>query len=136
MLLCSESTTTGASESFTWTMSCIWNYGLYSQRCANVLFIQFGLGSIFFLFYCLFPFDTQIYELDGSTHDVAWALKTYQDVTRQFTAEHPDFFGVRIIYTIHRYSQRTLCIVVTLAPNWGANVKGLPIRNAFGFKNH
>ncbi|XP_013889887.1 adenosine deaminase 2-A [Austrofundulus limnaeus] len=44
----------------------------------------------------------QVYELDGSTHDRAWTLKTYQDVTRQFTAEHPDFFGTRIIVTINR----------------------------------
>ncbi|KAF1387283.1 hypothetical protein PFLUV_G00103790 [Perca fluviatilis] len=43
-----------------------------------------------------------IYELDGSTHDTAWTLKTYQEVTRQFTADHPDFFGARIIFTIHR----------------------------------
>lgn len=44
----------------------------------------------------------QLYELDGSTYDLYWALKTYQDVTRQFTAEHPDFFGTRIIFTVHR----------------------------------
>ncbi|XP_034541197.1 adenosine deaminase 2-A [Notolabrus celidotus] len=44
----------------------------------------------------------EIYELDGSTHDTAWALKTYEEITRQFTAEHPDFFGARIIFTVHR----------------------------------
>uniref|UniRef100_A0A8D3CJS6 adenosine deaminase n=1 Tax=Scophthalmus maximus TaxID=52904 RepID=A0A8D3CJS6_SCOMX len=44
----------------------------------------------------------EIYELDGSTHDTAWTLKTYQEVTRQFTADHPDFCGARIIFTIHR----------------------------------
>lgn len=67
--------------------------------------IQFGLGS--YIFSCFIGFGTQIYELDGRTHDTAWTLKTYRDVTRQFTAEHSDFFGVRIIYTVHRYSQRT-----------------------------
>ncbi|CAK6960179.1 adenosine deaminase 2-A [Scomber scombrus] len=44
----------------------------------------------------------EIYELDGSTHNKAWALKTYQEITRQFTADHPDFFGARIIFTVHR----------------------------------
>ncbi|XP_070686609.1 adenosine deaminase 2-A isoform X2 [Pempheris klunzingeri] len=44
----------------------------------------------------------EIYELDGSSHDTTWTLKTYQEITRQFTAEHPDFFGARIIFTVHR----------------------------------
>ncbi|XP_076589996.1 adenosine deaminase 2-A isoform X2 [Chaetodon auriga] len=44
----------------------------------------------------------EIYELDGSTHDRAWTLKTYQDITRNFMSEHPDFFGARIIFSVHR----------------------------------
>lgn len=44
----------------------------------------------------------EIYELDGSTHDTTYTLKTYQEVTRQFKAKHPDFFGVKVIFTIHR----------------------------------
>ncbi|KAM7002889.1 adenosine deaminase 2-A [Tautogolabrus adspersus] len=44
----------------------------------------------------------EIYELDGSYHDTAFTLKTYQEVTRRFTAEHPDFFGARVIFTVNR----------------------------------
>uniref|UniRef100_A0AAQ4P250 Adenosine deaminase 2a n=1 Tax=Gasterosteus aculeatus aculeatus TaxID=481459 RepID=A0AAQ4P250_GASAC len=41
----------------------------------------------------LFAFVTQTYEWDGSTHDTAWTLKTYQEVTKQFTEDHPGFFA-------------------------------------------
>lgn len=44
----------------------------------------------------------EMYELDGSTHDTVFTLKTYQEVTRQFTADHPDFFGARIIFSVNR----------------------------------
>ncbi|XP_078529780.1 adenosine deaminase 2-like isoform X2 [Lissotriton helveticus] len=44
----------------------------------------------------------QVYELDGTLHNSAWALQTYQDVAEQFVREHPDFVGVKIIYTVHR----------------------------------
>lgn len=50
----------------------------------------------------------QVYELDGRTHDRTWALKTYQEVTRQFTADHPDFFGARIIFSVHRAVNSTV----------------------------
>ncbi|XP_059190695.1 adenosine deaminase 2-A [Centropristis striata] len=61
---------------------------------------QFYLDNVMYLeLRALLP---EIYELDGSYHDRAWTLKTYQEVTRRFTADHPDFFGARIIFTIHR----------------------------------
>ncbi|TNN00767.1 adenosine deaminase 2-A [Takifugu flavidus] len=61
---------------------------------------EFYLDNVMYLeLRALLP---EIYELDGSKHDIAWTLKTYRDVTRQFTAENPGFFGARIIYTVHR----------------------------------
>ncbi|XP_035011696.2 adenosine deaminase 2-A [Hippoglossus stenolepis] len=61
---------------------------------------EFYLDNVMYLeLRALLP---QIYELDGSTHDSAWTLKTYQDVTRRFTDDHPDFYGARIINTISR----------------------------------
>ncbi|KAF7655182.1 hypothetical protein LDENG_00059710 [Lucifuga dentata] len=51
---------------------------------------------------------SEMYELDGSTHDRVWTLKTYQEVSKQFVADHPDFFGARIIFTIHRRVNRSV----------------------------
>ncbi|KAM4553757.1 adenosine deaminase 2-A [Fundulus diaphanus] len=49
----------------------------------------------------------EVYELDGSSHDRAWTLKTYQDVTERFVSTHPDFFGARIIVTNQRRATRS-----------------------------
>lgn len=45
----------------------------------------------------------QTYELDGTIHDKVWTLKTFQEVTKKFIADHPDFLGARIIISVHRY---------------------------------
>ncbi|XP_042563004.1 adenosine deaminase 2-A isoform X2 [Clupea harengus] len=45
---------------------------------------------------------SKTYELDGSIHDKVWSLKAYQDVSAKFSAEHPDFLGIRIILSSHR----------------------------------
>lgn len=78
---------------------------LPAVRCRLRLFFFSSLGWTDFPL--ILPSFLQIYELDGSTRDAAWTLRTYRDVTQQFTAQHPDFFGVRIIYTVHRYPQTT-----------------------------
>lgn len=51
------------------------------------------------LFICVF----QTYELDGTVHDTAWTLRTFQEVTRKFVSDHPDFLGARVIFSVHRY---------------------------------
>lgn len=48
-------------------------------------------------------FVFQLYELDGSSHDKAWTMRTYQEVTRQFKEHHPDFYGTRLIFSVHRW---------------------------------
>ena len=56
----------------------------------------------------------QTYELDGSTHDMEWTMKTYQDTTRQFVEENPDFFGARVIFTVNRLKKYSLTYNVRL----------------------
>lgn len=56
------------------------------------------------------PVDTfffssfQTYELDGTIHDKIWTLKMFQEVTSKFKQNYPEFFGARIIISVHRYN--------------------------------
>ncbi|KAG8138370.1 hypothetical protein E2320_004265 [Naja naja] len=43
-----------------------------------------------------------IYELDGSLHDKFWSVAAVEEVTEQFVNSHPDFVGVKLIYTTLR----------------------------------
>ncbi|XP_006781229.1 adenosine deaminase 2-A [Neolamprologus brichardi] len=45
---------------------------------------------------------SRTYELDGTIHDKFWTLKTFQEVTKKFIGDHPDFLGARIIISVHR----------------------------------
>ncbi|XP_058287838.1 adenosine deaminase 2 [Hylobates moloch] len=44
----------------------------------------------------------QVYELSGEHHDEEWSVKTYQEVAQKFVETHPEFIGIKIIYSDHR----------------------------------
>ncbi|NWT94541.1 ADA2 deaminase, partial [Urocynchramus pylzowi] len=59
-----------------------------------------------------------VYELDGTKHNKSWSVAAYQEVTRQFVKEHPDFVGAKIIFAAHRMlnvSQIKEAIVTAMA---------------------
>ncbi|KAL7982244.1 hypothetical protein Chor_009842, partial [Crotalus horridus] len=43
-----------------------------------------------------------IYELDGSLHDKFWSVAAFEEVSKQFVNDHPDFVGLKLIYTTFR----------------------------------
>ena len=47
-------------------------------------------------------FVLQVYELDGTVHDTQWVLEAFINTSRQFVRDHPDFSGVKFIYTGNR----------------------------------
>ncbi|XP_054552552.1 adenosine deaminase 2 isoform X2 [Talpa occidentalis] len=47
----------------------------------------------------LFP----VYELNGTYHDREWSVRTYKEVASMFMKKHPEFIGIKIIYSEHRF---------------------------------
>ncbi|XP_071761811.1 adenosine deaminase 2-A [Centroberyx gerrardi] len=64
--------------------------GLEELHRDNIMYLELRSGL------------SRTYELDGTIHDKVWSLKTFQEVTQQFVADHPDFLGARIIISVHR----------------------------------
>ncbi|XP_056133555.1 adenosine deaminase 2-A [Lampris incognitus] len=64
--------------------------GLEELHQDNVMYLELRSGL------------SRTYELDGSIHDKVWSLKTFQEATKRFVADHPDFLGARMIITAHR----------------------------------
>ena len=56
----------------------------------------------FFFSTCHWTCVSQVYELDGSEHDSRWVLQAYINVAQQFVHDHPDFTGVKFIFSTSR----------------------------------
>ncbi|XP_026333815.1 adenosine deaminase 2-like [Hyposmocoma kahamanoa] len=45
-----------------------------------------------------------LYELDGTQHERMYMVKLYQNITKKFREDYPDFIGIKLIVTKHRGS--------------------------------
>ncbi|XP_068611400.1 adenosine deaminase 2-A [Brachionichthys hirsutus] len=64
--------------------------GLTELHLDNIMYLELRSGL------------SQTYELDGTVHDKSFYVKMFQEVTENFKADHPDFLGARIIYSVNR----------------------------------
>ncbi|KAK5621264.1 hypothetical protein CRENBAI_010509 [Crenichthys baileyi] len=64
--------------------------GLEELHKDNIMYLELRSGL------------SRTYELDGTIHDKVWTLKMFQEVTSKFKQNHPEFFGARIIISVHR----------------------------------
>uniref|UniRef100_A0A665VS64 adenosine deaminase n=1 Tax=Echeneis naucrates TaxID=173247 RepID=A0A665VS64_ECHNA len=72
--------------------------GLEELHQDNIMYLELRSGL------------SRTYELDGTIHDKVWTLKTLQEVTTKFTADHPDFLGARVIF-VHEKSLKVKAAV-------------------------
>ncbi|KAM9376344.1 adenosine deaminase 2-A-like isoform 1-T2 [Pholidichthys leucotaenia] len=90
-------------ERFEQTFGAAWGLVTYAPVFRDYIYqglSQFYMDNVMYVeLRALLP---QIYELDGRTHNIDWTLRTFQDVSRKFTADYPEFFGMRIIFSVKR----------------------------------
>ncbi|XP_021177862.2 adenosine deaminase 2-A isoform X1 [Fundulus heteroclitus] len=64
--------------------------GLEELHKDNIMYLELRSGL------------SRTYELDGAIHDKTWTLKMFKEVTSKFKETHPEFFGARVIISVHR----------------------------------
>ncbi|XP_053487399.1 adenosine deaminase 2-A [Ictalurus furcatus] len=73
-------------------------------------FRQFYMDNIMYVeIRALLPLT---YELDGRKNSRDWSMRACQEVLQRFTAQYPDFFGARFIFTVHRGLNSTQAVQV------------------------
>ncbi|TRY58926.1 hypothetical protein DNTS_003129 [Danionella cerebrum] len=66
--------------------------GLKELYDDNIQYVELRIGQ------------SKAYELDWSTHDRAWTIELFRNITENFRANHPEFVGSRVILSAHRSS--------------------------------
>lgn len=57
-----------------------------------------------------------LYELNGTKHDSMYMARLYDKISNKFSLDHPDFIGVKLIYTRHRrINLEQLCETIQIA---------------------
>ncbi|XP_004063024.2 adenosine deaminase 2 isoform X1 [Gorilla gorilla gorilla] len=76
-----------------------------------------------------------VYELSGEHHDEEWSVKTYQEVAQKFVETHPEFIGIKIIYSDHR-SKDVAVIAESIRTAMGLRTKFPTVVAGFDLVGH
>ncbi len=76
------------------------------------------------------------YELDGRLNNKDWSMKACQDVVRRFTANYPDFFGARVIFTVHRWEKHCTFLLWWIECRWMFSIITPVFSVTWSFRNH
>ncbi|KAL4833627.1 hypothetical protein H8958_002848 [Nasalis larvatus] len=76
-----------------------------------------------------------VYELSGEHHDEEWSVKTYQEVAQKFVETHPEFIGIKIIYSDDR-SKDVAVIAESIRTAMGLRTKFPTVVAGFDLVGH